>query len=163
MDAPPAVAKKPEGQRKRARDEELLAVVLRVVLHEGTISSQRRLAQLVNGKLRRRGQSVTGARVRGIAVRSGLVGVDIRVRHDGETPEMTQCPVCAAKLKRTGNRTLTGGTAKTGYKCPRCPWWTGRQLRIPQHYTFYSKVARAEGEEEGQLSFVVGRDGQRRL
>lgn len=142
-------------QRKRAKDEELLAVVLKVILQENTVSSQRRLAELVNARLRKRGTRVTGARVRQLAVRSGLIGVHIRVRLNGETPPMERCPVCTAKLKRTGNRTLTGGTAKTGYKCPRCPWWTGRDLRVPQHYTFFSKVARVEGEDEGQLAFVL--------
>lgn len=161
MTAEPPLAQAPRPQRKRAKDEDILAVVLKVILQEGTISSQRRLSELVNQKLRRKNMRVTGPRVRTIAIRSGLIGVNMRIRHDGETPDLDACPVCQTRLKRTGNRTLTGGTAKTGYKCPRCPWWTGRDLRIPQHYTFYSKVARAD-EEEGQLAFVFGTQ-QRRL
>lgn len=144
------------------RDEELIAVLVKVILDEGTVSSQKRLAQLVNSQLRRRKAHVTGERLRVLAIKSGLVGVAIRARVDGETPHLERCPVCRTKLKRTSNRTLAGGTASTGYRCTRCPWWTGRDLRIPQHYTFSAKVARAEAGDEGQLSFVVP-SKQRRL
>lgn len=158
-----AAGRKGAQPRRRVTDEELVALLVKVILDEGTVSSQRRLAELVNGQLRRRGAHVTGQRLRVLAVRSGLVGVAIRARVDGETPHLEKCPVCHSRLKRTANRTLTGGTASTGYRCPRCPWWTGRDLRIPMHYTFSAKVARAEGEDEAQLSFVVAPPKQRRL
>lgn len=137
--------------RKRARDEEIVAVLVKVILDEGTVASQKRLAQLVNRELRKRGMHVTGERVRVLAVKSGLVALQVRVRIDGETPEMERCPVCRSRLKRTANRTLTGGSAATGYKCSRCPWWTGRELRIPNHYVFQARVARAE---KGQVTFA---------
>ena len=137
--------------RKRARDEEVVAILVKVILDEGTVASQKRLAQLVNRQLARRGMHVTGERVRMLAVKSGLVALQIRVRMDGETPEMERCPVCRSRLKRTTNRTLAGGIASTGYKCARCPWWTGRELRIPQHYVFQARVARTE---KGQVTFA---------
>jgi len=143
--------------RKRAKDEEVVAVLVKVILDEGTVASQKRLAELVNRQLARRGMHVTGERVRVLAVRSGLVSIQIRVRVDGDTPEMERCPVCRSRLKRTANRTLAGGTAQTGYKCSRCPWWTGRDLRIPQHYVFQSRVTRTE---KGQVQFAHrGRGG----
>ncbi len=148
--------------RKRARDEELVAILVKVILDEGTVSSQKRLAQLVNAQLRRRKMHVTAERLRVLVIRSGLVGVNIRVRVSGEAPHLEKCPVCRNKLRRTASRTLTGGTTSTGYKCPVCSWWTGRDMRIPHHYTFYAKVARGEADDEGaQLSFVVAK--QRRL
>lgn len=140
--------------RKRAKDEEIVAILVKVILEEGTVASQTRLAQLVNRQLARRHMAVTGERLRVLAVKSGLVSLAIRARIDGETPEMERCPVCRARLKRTANRTLTGATTSTGYKCSRCPWWTGRELRIPQHYTFQARVARSDSRR-GQLSFVT--------
>ena len=149
---------------RRVRDEEVVATLVKVILEEGTVASQTRLAELVNAELG--GRRVTPERVRVLAVRSGLVAVGIRVRIQGESGTMERCPVCRSKLRRTTNRTLTGTTASTGYKCTRCPWWTGRDLRVPQHYVFTARVARAEGRR-GQLSFVqaeraAGR-AQRRL
>lgn len=141
----------PPAQRKRASDAELVALVVKVILDEGTVSSQTRLAQLVNRSLAKRGMHVTPERVRVLAVKSGLVSIQVRVRVDGPTPEMERCPVCRSRLRRTTNRTLTGTTAQTGYKCTRCPWWTGRELRIPQHYVFQARVSRTE---KGQVSFL---------
>lgn len=142
----------PEAKpRKRARDEEIVAVLVKVILDEGTVASQKRLAELVNGQLAKRGIHVTGERVRVLAVKSGLVALQIRARVNGETPELERCPVCRSRLKRTANRTLTGGSTATGYKCARCPWWTGRELRIPNHYVFQARVARSE---KGQVTFA---------
>lgn len=145
--------------RKRLKDEEIVAILVKVILEEGTVASQKRLAELVNQQLARKNASVGGERLRILAVKSGLVALQIRVRVDGETPEMTACPVCKAKLRRTTNRTLTGATTSTGYKCSRCPWWTGRDLRVPQHYVFQARVGRAEGRR-GQLSFVPSGRGR---
>jgi uncharacterized protein with PIN domain len=143
----------PEAKpRKRARDEEIVALLVKVVLDEGTIASQTRLAQLVNRQLARRGMRVTAERIRVLAVTSGLVRISVRTRVDGSTPDMDRCPVCRARLKRTANKTLTGTTTQTGYRCTRCPWWTGRELRIPQHYVFQARVGRTE---KGQLTFAA--------
>ncbi|HUR68083.1 MAG TPA: hypothetical protein VM370_02470 [Candidatus Thermoplasmatota archaeon] len=155
-------------KRKRCGDAELVAVLVKVILDEGTVSSQKRLAELVNKQLKKRSMHVTGERVRVLAVKSGLVGISVRARVDGPTPELDRCPVCRAKLKRTSNRTLsafdasadassprrgaaTGNTTQTGYKCARCPYWTGRELRIPMHYVFQARVARSE---RGQVTFA---------
>lgn len=141
----------PPEKRKRTTDAELVAVVVKVILDEGTVASQKRLAQLVNRALAKRGHHVTGERVRVLAVKSGLVSLQIRARVDGPTPELERCPVCRSRLRRTANRTLTGTTTPTGYKCTRCPWWTGRDLRVPQHYVFQARVSRSE---KGQVSFL---------
>ena len=147
------MAKAPAEGARRVRDEEVVATLVKVILGEGTVSSQKRLAELVNGELGE-GRHVTAERIRVLAVRSGLVGIAIRARIDGETGELDRCPVCRSKLRRTTNRTLTGTTASTGYKCTRCPWWTGREMRVPQHYTFTARVARPDGRR-GQLTFVT--------
>lgn len=143
--------------KKRLKDEEVIAILVKVILEEGTISSQTRLAELVNKQLARRGGTVTPQRLRVLAIKSGLIALAIRTRTQGETPHMDRCPVCRAKLRRTANRTLMGATVPTGYRCTRCPWWTGRELRVPQHYTFQARVSRAEGRT-GQLSFRPAED-----
>lgn len=145
---------KAKPTKRRAKDEEVVATLVKVILEEGTVASQKRLAQLVNRQLAKRTSgpryNVGGERVRVLAVKSGLVSVAMRVRVDGPTPELERCPVCRSKLKRTANRTLTGATAQTGYKCSKCPWWTGRELRIPNHYVFQARVSRTE---KGQVTF----------
>lgn len=138
--------------RKRLRDEEVVAALVQVILEEGTVASQTRLAQLVNHRLARRGARVTAARARVLAIRSGLVALQIRTRSGGDTPDLAACPVCGARLRKTVNRTLTGATASTGYRCSRCPWWTGREMRIPQHYVFQARVTR--GDRDPQTTFV---------
>lgn len=137
----------------RVRDEEVVATLVRVILEEGTVASQTRLAELVNEQLGR-GRRVTPERVRVLAIKSGLVSITIRTRIQGEAGALEKCPVCGGKLRRTTNRTLTGATASTGYKCARCPWWTGREMRVPQHYVFTARVARADGRRD-QLRFVA--------
>lgn len=164
-DVPERAAAKKPTVRKRAKDEEVVAVIVKVILDEGTVASQTRLAQLVNRQLAKRGMHVTGERIRVLAIKSGLVGLTIRARTDGDTPEMERCPVCRSRLRRTSNRTLTafdaaadaprrgtnaGTTTQTGYRCTRCPWWTGRELRVPQHYVFQARVSRTE---KGQVTF----------
>lgn len=154
------MAPKDATPSKRVRDEEVVATLVKVILEEGTVAGQGRLAELVNEHLGG-GRGVTPERVRVLAARSGLVALAIRTRILGETPELERCPVCRSKLKRTSNRTLSGATASTGYKCTRCPWWTGRDLRVPAHYTFHARVSRGE---KGQLRFLAkGRAKDRRL
>lgn len=138
----------------RARDEEIVALIVQIILREGTVATQSLLAQLVNARLERKHMHVTAQRVRVLAARSGLVALTIRTRLNGAAGDLKDCPVCRSKLKRTENQTLTGKSVATGYKCTRCPYWTGRELRVPHHYTFQARVTRAERGEEGQLAFV---------
>jgi uncharacterized protein with PIN domain len=125
-------------------DEEVLAATVKVVLAEGTVASQRRLSELVRKELKRRDAEfrVGEARVRALAVRSGVVAVTIHARKVGDGREVERCPVCGAKLRRTSNATLTGSSTPVGYRCTRCPWWTGRELRMPARYAFTAKVER---------------------
>ncbi len=148
---------KPAAPSRRVRDEEVVATLVKVILEEGTVASQTRLAELVNEQLRGE-RRVTPERIRVLAVRSGLVSLGIRTRLVGETGTLEKCPVCRSKLRRTSNQTLTGTVASTGYKCTRCPWWTGREMRVPQHYVFTARVARAQGRK-GQLAFVQSERG----
>ena len=137
----------------RATDERLSAILIETLLSEGTITSQRRLADLVNARLRKHEMPVTPPRLRRLALQTGLVLVTIRTRHGGATPELKRCPVCHARLRTTINRNLLGDEAHAGYRCTRCPYWTGRELRVPHLYTFASRVTR--GQDGEQLAFVM--------
>ncbi len=123
---------------------------MKVILREGQVPSQRRLAELVARALHAIDSSyrVGENRVRVLALRSGLVGVAIHARRDGAAPRVDACPVCGSPVVRTANRTLTGGHASTGYRCTRCPWWTGRDYRVPQRYTFFPLVEKHEAAHQ---------------
>ena len=157
MDEAPAPRKGRPPQYRIPSDEEVVAAIVRVMLREGQVHSQRRLKELVERALRAIDASyrVGEGRVRHLALRSGLVGVAVHARHEGETPRLDKCPVCGSALVRTSNRTLTGGHAQVGYKCSRCPWWTGRDYRIPNRYDFFPLVeSKGEDRRKGeQLTF----------
>lgn len=162
MSAPtaPARVKEPAPKEEKREptyrvppDEEVVAATVKVILREGQVDSQKRLAELVKREMRRRDPKarVGESRIRHLALASGLVGVHVRARHEGTSPKLEECPVCGSALKRTTNRTLTGGTSSTGYKCTRCPWWTGREYRVPNRYAFFPLVERREAGK--QLTF----------
>lgn len=158
-DAPPSGT--PEAREPAYRvptDEEVVAAVVRVILREGQVPSQRRLTHLVQRALQSIDPKyrVGEPRVRLLALRSGLVGVTVHARHDGDTPRLEACPVCGNALTRTSNRTLSGGQAQTGYKCTRCPWWTGRDYRVPMRYAFFPLLDKRPAPRGEQLTF---RDG----
>lgn len=142
---PPA---KPRA-RRHPRDEEVVAAIVKVVLKEGTIDSQRDLHRWVERALKSRDATyaVGPERVRFLALRSGLVAVRIRARVNGPTPDMAKCPVCASKLKKRTSGTLTGGSAFVGYRCSACPYWTGRDYRIPAGYSFQAKLEKGNGKQ----------------
>lgn len=132
-----------------------MAAAVKVLLDHGSISSQRRLRELVEAELHDRDPDyvVSEERLRGLLLRTGLVKVQIKVRMGGPTPTLAKCPVCGSRLTRGTNSTLTGGAAQVGYRCSRCPWWTGREYRIPSHYTFTGRIEK--GKRKGQTSFVT--------
>lgn len=135
---------------RRLSDEEVVAAVVKVVLEEGHVVGQERLRDLVLRALKSRNRQagLTPARARRLAVLSGLVSVETRVRAGGPAPDrLERCPVCGSALARIANRTLTGGKVASGYRCARCGWWTGaREMRVPARYAFAAKLERAGGQ-----------------
>lgn len=113
------------------------------------MDTEGRLLALVLRELRRREPAarLSGPRLRRLVLRSGLVNVSFRVRLDGPPPSLERCPVCGADLKRTANRTLSGTSVNVGYRCGKCPWWTGRDYRVPTAYTFTAKLARGRAAQ----------------
>lgn len=140
--------------RRIPRDEEVLAATLEVLARENHVDTQRRLGELVEGRLEDRDPdyAVSGERVRRLAVRSGSVDVRIEAREDGPTPTMETCPVCGSDLDDRRNATLDGGEASLGYSCSWCPWWTGHKLRVPRRYRFTADLGEEGGDRpEGDL------------
>jgi uncharacterized protein with PIN domain len=133
--------------RSIPRKEEVVAAATKVLLENETIESERAFLARVLRELKRRdpAASLSGARLRKLSLRTGLVRLDIRVRIDGPTPPLDACIVCGGPLRRITNQTLGGTTAHTGYRCTQCPWWTGREFRVPTTYIFHARLARHAG------------------
>ncbi|HEV8359989.1 MAG TPA: hypothetical protein VGR28_05995 [Candidatus Thermoplasmatota archaeon] len=126
---------------QRLRDEEVVAAITVVFSRFEKVETQHRLKDLVTKELARRrpGAKVAGARVRLLAIRSGLVRMETRTREGDGIEGLEACPVCAAKLRRVRNRTLTGGQVLVGLKCPVCGYKTGRVLEVPSRYVFHRR------------------------
>jgi len=119
---------------------EVLAEVIREVLRgRPTVSSQRKLTELVLRKLKEIDADYTASeeRIRRVAIDSGVAKIEIHCREGEERSRQSRCPVCCSKMRRIRNETIFGGTVTLGYKCTRCPYWTGLKRRIPVRYVFY--------------------------
>lgn len=125
----------------RLRDEEVVAAIAAVFARFDKVETQRKLRELVEAELRRRrpGARVAGPRVRVLAVRSGIVRLEMRYREGDGLEGVEACPVCGAKVRRVKNRTLTGGQVLVGLKCAACGYKTGRELEIPAKYVFHRR------------------------
>lgn len=136
------------GMAYRVPTAEVLAVAIANALRESpTVSSQRRLAELVREKLGELDPSyaVTEERVRRTAISAGLVKLEVLTRDTGKRRKATHCPVCGSKLERVRNRTITGGTVTIGRRCESCQFQMGRTQRVPTRYVFSSAHPRRRG------------------
>ncbi|MFP4169720.1 MAG: hypothetical protein ACLFUV_01670 [Methanomassiliicoccales archaeon] len=136
----------------RIPPEEVLADAIRVVLSEyPMVTSQRKLAKLVLRKLREEDELYTASeeRIRRVAIERGAAKVEIHCRPGEERSRKGRCPVCGSRMKRIRNETIFGGSVTLGYRCDRCPYWTGMRKRIPARYIFY-----ADGYPDGRTSIL---------
>lgn len=132
---------------------ELLAVAIADVLRShASVGSQAQFTELVRQKLRDIDPeyAVTEERLRRMAVRSGLVTVEVESRDSGKRTRTKVCPVCGGRMERVRNRTLAGGTTTLGYRCDTCPYATGPTRRIPVRYVFRSALPRAKLYEKSR-------------
>lgn len=117
-----------------ARVRESLA---RVLSTRQMVESQRKLKQLVERDLKGDEKYQVGEpRLRVLAIRSGLVDLEIRCRDTPEMRSLVKCPVCGERLTKVRNMTVFGGTVTLGYRCGRCKYWTGLKRRVPTRYIF---------------------------
>ena len=86
------------------------------------------------------------ARLRRIVSRMNAVTTTIRARRGGPKAPKRECPVCGAAMESLRNRTLDGAVVEVDVRCTACPYWTGRDRRVPARYGFHLRRWRfAEG------------------
>ncbi len=117
----------------------LVDVIKEVVKKHLTVSSQRKLTELVLRRLKDidKEYAASEERIRRVAIDSGVAKIEIHCREGEEKSRYSRCPVCGSKMVRIRNETVFGGTVTLGYKCTKCPYWTGLRRRIPIRYVFY--------------------------
>lgn len=125
----------------KPRDEEVVAALAVVFARFDKVETQHRLRKLVAEELarRKRPATVSGSRVRLLAIRAGLVHMETRTKEGDGIDGRKECPVCRARLRRVQNRTLTGGRVLVGLRCAACGYRTGRKLEVPTRYVFHRR------------------------
>ncbi len=118
---------------------EVKKIILRILSRRGIVESQAELHREVLKHLNRKNKNykLSAKRMRIIALQSEEVKIEIRYKvSDKIVEEMDKCPVCGGRMVKIENSTLNGGKVVIGFKCLNCPYWTGKQLRIPVRYIF---------------------------
>jgi Zn finger protein HypA/HybF involved in hydrogenase expression len=124
----------------RIPSSEILAEAIKAVLkRHPMVGSQRKLTSLVLKELKTIDEEFTAGeeRIRRVAIDSEVAKIEIHCREGEEKSKYTKCPVCGSKMRRIRNETIFGGTVTLGYKCLKCPYWTGLKRRMPIRYVFY--------------------------
>ncbi|MFA5771516.1 MAG: hypothetical protein WC974_02145 [Thermoplasmata archaeon] len=119
-------------------DMEVLEAILSVKQYVGMVGTQEKFRELVQKELKdiNPAYTITGERLRKIAISSGLVDIHSHVRESGTTGTMRVCPVCGSKVTAVKNMTIGGGKITSGFVCNRCKYWTGRSKRTPTKHVF---------------------------
>ncbi len=118
-------------------DEEVLAALREVLGTRRVVNSQRELKALLQRQLGATGDKrVSGPRARLLAMRSGLIELQVHCREMDGVRSLFVCPVCGHRLKRLRNMTVFGGSVTIGYRCTKCPYWSGMKRRVPTRYVF---------------------------
>ena len=118
-----------------------MAAIAAVFQRHTHVETQRRLKAAVEAELQRRspGASVGASRVRVLAVRSGLVRLEIATRHGKRGERLEACPVCGGKASKVRNRTLRGGSVLVGLRCKACGYRSGAEPKVPARYVFHKR------------------------
>ncbi len=124
------------------KEDEIKEILLKIMKRRSIIESQAELHREVMKHLKRRNKEykLSGKRMRMIALATGKIKIEIRYKlTDKVVEEMDKCPVCGGDMVRIENSTLDGENVVIGFKCTRCPYWTGKKLRMPIRYIFRYK------------------------
>ncbi len=119
--------------------DEVKEILLKIMKKRGVIESQAELHREVMKHLKRRNKDykLSEKRMRIITLATGKVKIEIRYKLTDKIIEsMDKCPVCGEEMVRIENSTLDGENVIIGFKCTKCPYWTGRNLRVPIRYIF---------------------------
>lgn len=122
-------------------EETLRDAVRRVLTQHRGIGSLKGLTEEVAEVLRKQDPRyrIGPERVRRVASRMNAVRTTIQTRRAPRGPQRERCPVCGGKMKSVRNRTLGGDAVALEARCSQCPYWTGRERRVPVRYTFHLK------------------------
>lgn len=123
---------------KRPEEEIILEAIRNAFNERRTMESQRQLRDRVLKELRKTdpGLTVSGSRIRRLAITSGIAKVDITWRETDRKTARFRCPVCGSELKPMKNETVFGGTVTLGFKCPACPFRSSMKRQEPTRYVF---------------------------
>ena len=123
-------------------EKEVGKIIIKVLKVRGVIESQAELTKEVLKHLKRINKDfkLTPKRMRRIALKTSKVRIEIRCKiTDRIVQDMKVCPVCGGKMEKITNTTLEGEKISIGFKCSFCPYWTGKNLRVPIRYSFRLK------------------------
>jgi predicted RNA-binding Zn-ribbon protein involved in translation (DUF1610 family) len=118
--------------------KEIVQFIVKEVLQERKVSSQRELARLVNAKLKKADDSysVSERRARLVALHTPGIRITTSTK-SGRIPK--KCPSCGHSLKRIYTKNLKGRKLLVRMVCAKCSY-TGKENRWePQRYTFELK------------------------
>jgi|GEM_PF-215785 len=134
-------AKKEAKKYKVPTDEDVVEAIQKAMTGSHIVRSQTELKALVQSELKAKDPafSITNERLRRIALEKAGLQIEMQSRELEDGPALARCPVCKSPLKATKNDTIYGGTVTLGFKCTKCPYWTGIKRRVPTRYTFYMR------------------------
>ncbi|HSV42655.1 MAG TPA: hypothetical protein VLH13_04510 [Methanomassiliicoccales archaeon] len=118
----------------------LSQAITEVIKEKRSVVSQRRLTEHVRKKLKQIDPeySASEERIRRVAIFRNLAKLHIHYRETRDPSVRASCPVCGSETKEIQNQTLAGELVRLGFKCSKCPFWTGPSRRIPVKYVFLS-------------------------
>jgi len=112
--------------------------IRKIIREQQSIPSQRRFAELVLEDLKKKNPEfkVGEERIRRMAVLKDLARITIQYRETKDASQRGRCPVCSSSTEELHNLTLDDKKVELGYKCTKCPFWTGPRKRVPVRYIF---------------------------
>lgn len=122
-------------------NERVVEAIRRALESRRTMASQRELRERVLRELRKEDPKLTvsGPRIRRLALTSGLARVEIAWRETERRGALFKCPVCGSVLRPMRNETVFGGTVTLGFRCPVCPFRSGIRRMEPMRYVFLKR------------------------
>lgn len=112
--------------------------ITRVLKKHKSVGSQKRLASLVNGNLKKvePSFSVSDKRIRSITFRMPEVKVSISTRKGKLS---SKCPSCGGRLKKSYTRNLKGKRIVYRISCQKCGFSAKNGRWNPKRYSFSMK------------------------
>ena len=122
--------------------DEAVEEAARAVLKEHRkVHSLEKFHSLVRERLRGMDEdyTVSRARLRRLVLSRKVGRVDINSSDRDQEDFPGDCPVCGSPMKNVKNETLYGWEVTLQRKCTVCPFWSGKQRRVPALYVFNHK------------------------